>query len=175
MTSIMTYSCMKKVSLFSLLLFVGSGSGIKDGRIRDPGYQKIVGSGSRIRDKHPGSATLFIINLFSVEMCWEYIEIHLQYGTVYPYVKSCGSATLLKACRYMPVWCPYRYFLIIWIFHFLRETQRLRVGWYRYSAGTFYMAGNKYLWHWKDTVYSWYRYSCQLKCTGTGNSPLVVI
>jgi hypothetical protein len=38
----------------------GSGSGIKDGRIRiqDPGYQKMVGSGSGIRDKHPGSATL---------------------------------------------------------------------------------------------------------------------
>jgi hypothetical protein len=42
---LINYSCMKKIILFSLLLFVGSGSGIKDGRIR-------------IRDKHPGSATL---------------------------------------------------------------------------------------------------------------------
>jgi hypothetical protein len=34
MTSILTFSCMKKVFNFSLVLFVGPGSGKKDGRIR---------------------------------------------------------------------------------------------------------------------------------------------
>jgi hypothetical protein len=45
---------------FSLLLFVGPGSGIRDKRRSDPdpGYQKMGRSGSGIRDKHPGSATL---------------------------------------------------------------------------------------------------------------------
>jgi hypothetical protein len=52
----MTYSCMKKVSLFFPSLICR----IRDKRRSDPdpGYQKMVGSGSEIRDKHPGSATL---------------------------------------------------------------------------------------------------------------------
>jgi hypothetical protein len=61
MTSILTFSCMKKSSFnFFLLSFVGSRSGIRDKRRSDPdpGYQKMVGSG--IRDKHPGSATLAV-------------------------------------------------------------------------------------------------------------------
>jgi hypothetical protein len=48
------YSCMKKVSLFFPSLICR----IRDKRRSDPdpGYRKMVGS--RIRDKHPGSATL---------------------------------------------------------------------------------------------------------------------
>jgi hypothetical protein len=46
---IMTYSCMKK-GYFSLLIFVGSESGIRIQDKRrsdpDPGYQKMIGSGS---------------------------------------------------------------------------------------------------------------------------------
>jgi hypothetical protein len=60
----MTYSCKKKVRLFFHSLTgicririrdpdPGSGSGIKDGRIRDTKNGRIW-----IRDKHPGSATL---------------------------------------------------------------------------------------------------------------------
>jgi hypothetical protein len=69
MTSILTFSCMKKVNLifpFSYLQDPDPGSGIKDGwiRIRDPGYQKMVGSGSGIWDKHPGSSTLLESYLF---------------------------------------------------------------------------------------------------------------
>jgi hypothetical protein len=65
MTSILTYSCMKKVFNFSLLLFVGSGSGIKDGRIRiqDTGTKKWSdpdpGQTSRVRN----TGQKLIINL----------------------------------------------------------------------------------------------------------------
>jgi len=45
-----------------LLLFLDPGSGIRDpgSEIRDPGLGKYQDSGSRIRDKHPGSATLLV-------------------------------------------------------------------------------------------------------------------
>jgi hypothetical protein len=58
---------MKKVNLIFPFSYLkdpdpGSGSGIRDKRgrirIRNSGYQKIVGSGSGIGDQHPGSATL---------------------------------------------------------------------------------------------------------------------
>jgi hypothetical protein len=73
MTTIMTYSCMKKVpvpvSIITPLFFVGSGIKIRSDP--DPGYRKMVGYG--IRDKHPGSATLIAIKQlqspFSYQNC----------------------------------------------------------------------------------------------------------
>jgi hypothetical protein len=60
MTSILTFSCMKKN--FSLLLFVGPGSGIRirDKRRSDPDQGSGIPKNGRIgiRDKHTGSATL---------------------------------------------------------------------------------------------------------------------
>jgi hypothetical protein len=52
----------KSLFNFSLLLFVGPGSGIKDGRIRIRDTKKWSDP-----DQHPGSATLdFFITTFSV-------------------------------------------------------------------------------------------------------------
>jgi hypothetical protein len=47
------------------------GSGTETVRIRDPGWKKV---GSGIRDKHPGSATLFVIESGSGQLTYFFVN-----------------------------------------------------------------------------------------------------
>jgi hypothetical protein len=60
MTSVMAYFCMKKVSLFFPSLICR----IRDKRRSDPdpGYGIPKNGRIRVRDKHPGSATLVLVS-----------------------------------------------------------------------------------------------------------------
>jgi hypothetical protein len=73
-----------------LKFFEDPGSGMETVGIRDPGWKKV---GSGIRDKHPGSATLknlllfsfhskFTLNLITNNLAWEQLGIRIGVNTL---------------------------------------------------------------------------------------------
>jgi hypothetical protein len=66
------------------------GSGMEKVRIRDPGWKKV---GSRIRDKHPGSATLWVSLLTTVVGPMR-IRIQIRIHTQGFYDQKCTSSIL---------------------------------------------------------------------------------
>ncbi len=68
---------LKTIVLVKILKFCEADprSGMEKIRIRDPGWKKF---GSRIRDKHPGSATLLLILCFQLSMYFPLFLVHYQ-------------------------------------------------------------------------------------------------